>query len=224
MKHPWEGKTNGDKIYQSVVRAEKQCGGLRSHEEEAEDMASRMLKILDAEIRGWRSAFESGEYNLSRMTPKEQDEMLNDVCEWAKHLLDATTALRLPVNILAYYDELWPKASSADAKLRIYGDLNLIRIWRTYGTNLHTWLTTLADKERLRKVVPKNPLRKVKVKNAELNYVVRKTAQFFYMHYGKTMPTTIERICAIEYPELEVSNNTVSAILRNFNPAETPNL
>jgi hypothetical protein len=45
-------------------------------------------------------------------------------------------------------------------------------------------------------------------------------ARIFHMHYGKNLSTTIERICAIEFPDADVSNNTISAILRDFDPAQ----
>jgi hypothetical protein len=156
------------------------------------------------------------------MTPKEHDEILDELTLNARHLLENIKALNLPVNPLAYFPEAWPDLFPVN-DIRPDGfekDMQFLLKWRQDGTLIDAWLKILSDKARVSMVAPMSPLRKAHIKHPELSYVVRMIARFFHTHYGKTMPATIERICVIEFPDIEVSKNTIGTILRGFDPAK----
>lgn len=221
MKHPWEKDPGGSKILERIVRAEQTLGGV-SDEKAAKKMACRMLRMLYNDLQVWKEIFSVGKQNLSRMTPKEHERVFEDLALNARHLLENIEALNLPVNILAYTPEAWPDITTDPMMTHedFERGLQIILKWRDHGTRIDSWLRMLADKEKVKKVAPTSPLGKAKVKNPQLSFTARMIARFFYTHYGKTLATTIERICSIEFPDAVVSNNTISAILRNFDPAQ----
>ena len=217
MKHPWENKFDGAKILESIVRAEKTSGGI-SDENAAKKIALQILWMLYIDLQVWKLMFSVGKHNLTRMTPKDREDTLEQLAQNARRLLENIEALNLPVNVLAYHPEAWPDfimdpmMSSKDFER----GLQIMLKWRDHGTPIHSWLKILADKDRVKKVAPTSPLGKAVVKNPQLSYTARMIARFFYTFYSKTLPKTIERICFIEFPDAEVSNNTISAILRTF--------
>ena len=177
-----------------------------------------MLRVLHADMQVWKRMFSVEKQNLVRMTPKEFQETLEQLTQNARHLLQNIEALNLPVNPLAYYPEVFPDIAMMNPENFERG-MQLTLKLRETGTRIDSWLRILADKNRVKEIAPTSPLRKANVKNPELSYTVRMMARFFQTHYGKPMPTTIERICSIEFPDAEVSKNTIGAMLRNFDPS-----
>lgn len=216
MKHPWDQAHYGPEILESVVRVEM-ASQSKPNKKTATRLACLILKDIWTDIQYFRVMYSEGKINLIHMTPKEHEEALNELSQNARHLLGNMWALNLPVNIAAYFPEAypslpgWPSYETGDDPER---ELQHILKMRSHGTHIDSWLRVLSDKDRLKAVAQKSPLRKANVKNPLLNYTVRMIARSFYTHYGKKMPTTIERICFLEFPEADVSNNTISAILR----------
>ena len=217
MNHPWEKCIGGSKILERVVRAEQASGGMPD-EKAAIKMACRMLRILHNDMQVWKEMFSVGKQNLTQMTPKAHEKTLEQLVQNARHLLENIEALNLPVNVLAYYPEAWPDITT-DPMMNhkdFEQGLQIMLKWRDHGTRIDSWLKILTDKDLVKKVAPTSPLGKANVKNPQLSFTARMIARFFYTHYGKTLSTTIERICFIEFPDADVSNNTISAILRTF--------
>jgi len=222
LKHPWDTSVYGSKILESVMRAEMTQQSV-PNKESASWMACHILRILYIDIQEWKNMFSGGKYNLPRMTPKEREETLDELSQNARHLLENIEALNLPLNLLPYF----PEASSSLlvgphylTRSNYERELQFVLRMREYGTRVDTWLKILSDKERVKMIAPTSPLRKAEVKNPQLSYIVRMIARFFYTHYRKKLPTTIERICHIEFPDADVSNNTINTILRNFDPKD----
>ncbi len=221
MKHPWEKDPCGSKILASVVRAE-QTSMSKPDKMAAEKIACHMLKMLHSDMQVWKQMFSVGKQNLTRMTPGEHDDALEQLAINARHLLEDIEALNLPVNILAYFPDAWPDITSNPMMKQedFKKGLQMHLKWRDAGTRIDSWLKVLTNKDQVKKVMPKSPLGKARVKNPELSYTARMIARIFHMQKEKNLSTTIERICAIEFPDADVSNNTISAILRDFDPAQ----
>ncbi|MEJ8569169.1 hypothetical protein [Elongatibacter sediminis] len=118
-------------------------------ERNAGTLAPLMLRLLQYRVAIWREMFRSGEFNLVRMTPKEHSKKLADVSKQASQLLDSLRALNLPTNLLAYYDELWPRELERLEAVtgKDFGTVELALAWRSYGTSIDEWLRTLSDRD-----------------------------------------------------------------------------
>ncbi len=224
--YPWTGSGESKFIEAAIEKHEKLWWGSKYKPA----MTKWRLSSLSNRIWEWESEF----HEYPPLRHKEQSETIERINRNAKALLRDIHALGLPTQSVNYFtnEELIERYADladmfdADIKGLLWSDdVTLKECVETYtkwdfpesDVRLDTLLAKLADKAMLHELAIKPLLTKTNTDQAEVTFVIRKLAISFHERYGKTLPTTIEHICAAIYPDAEIDNDKVRNKLRNFN-------
>ncbi len=146
------------------------------------------------------------------MRPAERQKVIRDAVQAAESLRDAIAKLGLPTQITRY---LTDEELREDIKRLSIDEPAIFVLYQQYrNADLDKILERLADPDRLEQYATPAYITKINSQDAEVTYIVRMLEQYFIDVFGKPLPSTIDRICNIHFPDAGLSLDNIKSKLR----------
>lgn len=224
---PWHEHPDGALILKAILKQERRIGS----DPDPQQNTEILLRHLHGKIQEWKNEHD----NIGAINDRLRSAMLEEARVLSAKLSDVIYALNLPTGSLSYFSTHEIKArmraqqnafnSPFDEDYFDQQDISahLSLAFTEYPEaeiHLDEWLEKLTNPSTLDRLAPKPVVKKVNTEEVIITFVARRIATFLYRRYDRTLPATIERICAIEFPNAQITRDSIRSKLRGFDPLQ----